>query len=167
VRHLLKFLSAVACLALMAESPTAYGQPAASSPSDAVWRWFDRCSPEQTIHLEVFLNDKSIYAQSFPACIERRDVPESSPQQLRFSFVGRTAIFGDEYATPGTQSIQGTIWQAGGDHDALLLGVSFVAGRQILLNTIHIANPHKVSQSSLAPGLVIETSAVLSVAAKH
>ena len=148
-------------LALMAESVIAQGQPTPASPSEEVWRWFDECSPRQTMHLEVLLDGESVYSATFPACAVHRDVPDTSRlQKLTFVFLAQTGIFGEQHATPGARSIEGTIWKAGSDHDALLLGVLFLVGNQILSSKIHVADPHRESQSSLGTGLMIETSAV-------
>jgi hypothetical protein len=53
--------------------------------------------------------------------------------------------------------IEGNIWEAGADPDALTLGVSFVNGNRILTNTVHIAHPAARNESVVATGLVIRT----------
>jgi len=157
----LRSLAGLVGLAWMAAPTFAQEQPPPSPPSEVVWRWFDECSPRQTIHLELLLDGESIYAATFPACAVSRDAPDSSARQkLTFSFLGRTDIFGEEHATRGTQRIEGILWKAGGDRDALLLGVVFLAGHEVLSSAIHVADPHKASQSSLGKGLSIETSSL-------
>jgi len=65
--------------------------------------------------------------------------------------------FQHEYRTRSTDSIEGDIWQAGGEPDALILGISFDTSKQILLNTLHIARPDKQTSSELDKGLLIIT----------
>src|SRR5262249_54063021 len=109
----LRSLAGLVGLAWMAAPTFAQEQPPPSPPSEVVWRWFDECSPRQTIHLELLLDGESIYAATFPACAVSRDAPDSSARQkLTFSFLGRTDIFGEEHATRGTQRIEGILWKA-------------------------------------------------------
>ena len=65
--------------------------------------------------------------------------------------------FQNEYRTRSTDSIEEDIWEAGGEPDALILGISFDTGKQILLNTLHIARLDKQMSSELDNGLFITT----------
>lgn len=67
------------------------------------------------------------------------------------------STFQGTYHTKTTETLEGTIWQAGADPDDILLGVSFLAHDQVLLNTIHITKPGKSTESNLDAGLVIKT----------
>ena len=69
-------------------------------------------------------------------------------------------MFG-EYRTVHTQTIEGNVWQAGSDPDELLLGISFSTKNQVLLNTIHIAKPGRVSSSEVDRGIVVRTFPIL------
>jgi len=53
--------------------------------------------------------------------------------------------------------IEGNIWQAGADPGVILFGVSFSTKEQVLLNTIHIAEPSKESASEIDRGLIVRT----------
>jgi hypothetical protein len=68
-------------------------------------------------------------------------------------------ILQGEYRTR-MDSIQGDIWQVGGEPDALILGISFDTKKQILLNTLHIARPEKQTSSELDKGLFITRNPV-------
>ena len=50
------------------------------------------------------------------------------------------------------------MWQAGGESDALILGLSLQGTNRIHLNTLYIAKPDRKSSSSLGYGLTIVTS---------
>ena len=108
----------------------------------------------------MLLDGRFLYSGAFPACRMRRgDIGEESPQRdLAFTFRSNAAIFGSEFRSLGTTQVEGNIWRAGGDPDALLLGVSFATPQRILLNSIHVARPHQTSRSVLAQGLTIRTS---------
>jgi hypothetical protein len=49
------------------------------------------------------------------------------------------------------------LWQAGGETDAILLGVSADAPDGLHMNTLHILEPDKRVETVLAPGLVLAT----------
>ena len=55
------------------------------------------------------------------------------------------------------QEIEGNIWLAGADPDAMILGVSFVSRGSIYMNTLHIAYPDRRQISEIEPGLIIIT----------
>jgi hypothetical protein len=157
-------LAAVAFLCLLYGSAavTFADEPPPSHPTDLVWRWFGDCRPTRQIRLDVRLNQAQLYSRAFPACCVRSGlIPDDTPPKtLRFSFHASAAIFGSEFGSLGVVEIEGNIWQAGGDPDAIILGVSFATRHRVLLNTVHITRPHRPSQSELAEGLVIRTSAV-------
>jgi hypothetical protein len=128
-----------------------------------VWHWYAQCSPTRTIQMEVMFKQKPIYQASFPACAMRREekLALEEPQRiLAFFFQAPASLFGNEYKRLGTRRIEGNIWEAGSDPDAILLGVSFDTGNQILLNTIHVAEIDKPTQTTLASGLIIRTRSV-------
>jgi hypothetical protein len=66
-------------------------------------------------------------------------------------------MFDADFASLGTPEIEGNIWEAGSEHDKILLGVSLMTKDRILLNTIHFAAASTVSQAPLAQGLVLTT----------
>jgi hypothetical protein len=78
---------------------------------------------------------------------------------VEFHFAGGHTFQG-EYITRSTDSIEGDIWQAGGEPDALILGISLIdtgTHKQVLLNTLHIARPEKQTSSELDKGLSVTT----------
>jgi hypothetical protein len=97
--------------------------------------------------------------RSFPVCrLRRSDVAdEPAPRLLKFTIRADPRLFGDEFRGIGTRQAEGNLWKAGDEPEAMLFGVSFIARNQILLNTIHIAEPGKITRSQLANGLSIET----------
>ena len=108
----------------------------------------------------MLLDGKSIYQSHF-----LRLRSESNCCELRtrgkcqefVPFLRRTHFSRHMYDTKKSETIEGTIWQAGADPDDILLGVSFVAHDQVLLNTIHIVRPGEPTESKLDTGLVIKT----------
>ncbi|MGH2524649.1 MAG: hypothetical protein ACRDH2_19250, partial [Anaerolineales bacterium] len=59
--------------------------------------------------------------------------------------------------TAATQLLEGNVWQAGADPDALLLGVTFMTPGRIAINTIHRARPRAADTTTIADGLIILT----------
>ncbi len=99
-----------------------------------------------------------IYRNSFPVCPVDNRAKETEPEHkiLAFAFKGGYAFQG-EYHTTRKDTIEGNIWQAGNDPDTILFGLSFSNGKQILLNTIHVANVKSKSSSEIDRGLIVRT----------
>ena len=132
-----------------------------SSPqqSENVWFWFGDCPEPRVMGVQVVLEGKSIYQSHFRACQMNRTIVNTEREQkvrTSFHFSGGHTFQGT-YHTRKTETIEGTIWQAGADSDDILLGVSFLAHDQVLLNTIHIARPGRPTESKLDTGLVLKT----------
>ncbi len=108
--------------------------------------------------LEVVLNGDVIYRASFPICPISDVSQETGARQktVVFHLKGGHELQG-EHHTARSQTIEGNIWQAGADPDAILLGISFSTGNQILLNTIHYAKPTGESRTVIDKGIVVRT----------
>jgi len=136
-----------------------------------VWAWFASCDNPK-MSLEVRLDRKVIYKSTLPICqVERSTVQRQGEHQLlRFSFTPKRAIAWKGYrdddadTTAPNQRIEGNVWLAGSDPDALLLGVTFSMRRTLYMNTVHIAHPFRRDQTEIAPGLFVITEPVLSSA---
>jgi hypothetical protein len=142
-----------------------------NSNNDNAWQWYSPCPDNVVMQVDVLFEGKKIYSSLFPACVMARgDIPIKSPQIiLSFFFTANANIFNDledevNFSNIGVQKIEGIIWRAGGEDNGIILGVSFIttksSPRQILLNSLHFAEAHKMSETNLAEGLVIRTSAV-------
>jgi hypothetical protein len=147
----------------LARGPMASAEQAPTAGVDeVVWQWFGVCPSSKQMRVDVRLAARSLYSHAFPTCrLRRPEIPAESPQKvLVFSFRSSAALFGVEFSPLGTVEIEGNIWRAGGETDAILLGVSFATANRILLNSIHVARAATPSQSSLAKGLTVSTTAV-------
>jgi hypothetical protein len=130
-----------------------------------LWSWFGDCSQKKYIGLEVALSRKVIYRSSFPVCpidhysekvkdlLSARGTPG---RKLVFSFKGGHVFQGELRTTPA-QTIEGNVWQSGTDPGVILLGLSFSTKKQVLLNTIHVAELDKAFTSEIDPGLTVRT----------
>jgi hypothetical protein len=163
-----RFVLGVA-LAVAATLGTRWGQTA-STPPEMLWYWVRHCRDAKVIRVEVLLDGKSIYRSSF--CIGRMRPAEVEAWQIglgqtvAFTFKGGH-LFQGEWRTVPAQTIKGEIWQAGGEPDGLLLGVSFSTKDRLLLNSLHFVKPDGNSESKLDPGLFIRTYPVPRSAALH
>jgi len=122
---------------------------------EPLWQWSEKCSGNNAIELEVLMDGITIDRSSIPICRVSSGASESHTNPISYHFRGGH-VFG-EYRTVHTQTIEGNVWQAGSDPDELLLGISFSTKKQVLLNTIHIAKPGRVSSSEVGRGIVIRT----------
>ncbi len=134
-------------------------RPQSSTYDDVVWHWFAHHRVKDTLQLTIYFMGKPIYDTSFSIFRKRRgDIGPEHPQRiLKFFFNAPLEIFGRKYRSLGSGIIEGNIWQAGRDPGWMLLGVSFVNGRRVFLNSLHTAKPYKLSRSDLARGLFITT----------
>jgi hypothetical protein len=136
-------------------SVPAVAQQTLSHPEtpEVVWVWSKQCDGNHKLGVTVILDRKVLYRGVLPICHRNR---EAENGRVSFHFAGGH-LFQGKYHTRSTDSIEGDIWQASGDSDALILGVSFDTKKQVLLNTLHIAAPDKPSSSELDKGLFITT----------
>jgi hypothetical protein len=134
---------------------TAAAQPSSvAEKGNIVWTWSKQCNGDYKLGVTVRLDGKLLYRGVLPICRGSRDFEDG---RVEFHFAGGHTFQG-EYRTRKTDSIEGDIWQAGGEPDALILGISFDTNRQILLNTLHISRPEKQTSSVLDKGLLVKTS---------
>ncbi len=128
-------------------------------PASQGWRWFQNCTQQTTIGIEVTVDGTSVFKSSVPICKTTNAAADNGKEKqktLAFSFKGGRKFQG-EYQTTSADTIHGNIWQAGADADDLLLGVSFDTGKQVLLNTIQIARPDRRSVDEVDTGIIVET----------
>jgi hypothetical protein len=140
---------------LLVAIPALAQTPSVAENSDVVWTWSTRCSGEHKLRVTVRLDNKVLYRGVLPICRGSRNAEDGRSD---FHFAGGHTFQG-EYHTSLTDSIRGDIWQAGGEPDAMILCISFDAGKgkQILLNTVHIARPEKRTSSEIDKGLFVTT----------
>ena len=146
-------------LALVASQTAARAQD-----NQVAWYWFGACAAPTATGVEVRLDGRLLHRAAFSLCHMRRgDVTDRQRRaQLRFAFCGGR-VFQGEYRTTRADTVEGYIWEAGGDPDAVILGISFSPKRptpaqsQVLLNTLHIVDPTRARVSVLDAGLTIRT----------
>lgn len=126
---------------------------------DRLWFWFGDCPNSKQMQVEIVVDGQTVYRSRFHACrlARSQQVDEAEQKTMyRFYFSGGHT-FQDEYHTSKNDKIEGDIWEAGADPDAILLGVSFMTSKQVLLNTIHIVKPGIPTQATLDRGVLIKT----------
>jgi hypothetical protein len=141
------------CASLIAAPVFAQQPNSPSETREVVWTWSKGCDGDHKLDVTVRIDRKVLYHGVLPICHGSRDAEDG---RVEFHFSGGRTFQG-KYRTRTTDSIEGDIWQAGGEPDALILGISFDTGKQILLNTLHIANPGKQTSSQLDKDLFITT----------
>jgi len=143
-------LSRAAALVTVLASITA---PRTVTAEQRVWRWFQKCDPVNAIAVEVRLDATLLYRASFPIChVDASDVSRQDPRILKFSFKPGRRVLWSGYrenhdTTDATQQIEGV----------LLLGVSFATKDTIVMNTLHIADTTRRSQTEIVKGLRVAT----------
>ncbi len=112
------------------------------------------CRSDSGIDLKITLDRTLIYH----GVLATR--PEMLPDSLRerytraiFFFRPARSLEWDDVRTPAGERIEGNVWRAGADSDAVLLGISFVSRDRVLLNTIHIAALDSSTAFPLAAGI--------------
>jgi hypothetical protein len=130
------------------------------SPShiDNLWFWFGDCQNAKVMGVTIIVEGQPVYRSSFRVCrMERTDANTEGQRKIRMFHFSGGHTFQNKYRTAIQEQIKGNLWQAGADPDAILLGISFIAHDQVLLNSIHIVKPDKPTQSVLDRDLVIKT----------
>jgi hypothetical protein len=61
------------------------------------------------------------------------------------------------FGAPRGELLEGNIWEAGADDDAVILGVSFSGLHRVWLNSLYMLDPDKPSETLFAPGLIFRT----------
>jgi hypothetical protein len=139
---------------------TAGGQAAAPRrdvSDDIVWTWSSKCSAVHQLGIEMRLKSKIIYRGALAVCRGNRQAEDGTAE---FYFPGGHTFQG-EYRTRPTQKIEGNIWQAGGESDAIILGISFATKDRILLNTVFIAKPDTEASSEIDKDIVVRSFRLL------
>ena len=139
-----------------------------SEDHDRVWVWNPRCPTPTKVHLRVRLDGTTIYATSLPLCRWERHF-EKGKASFRFTsarplvWYGYRSDQGDGAKDPGDTTPAGTtlevdFWQAGGESDVIVLGYTVAAADGLHMNSLHPLSPTQKRTSTMAPGLVLETS---------
>ena len=129
-----------------------------ASQHDIVWTWSKQCDAKQQLRVTVRLESRILYMGLLPICRGNRDA-EDGRAEFHFS---SDQIFGGEYHARHRDSIEGDIWQAGGETDGLMLGISLATKKQVMLNTLHLARPDRQTSAELDRGLYITTVPLIS-----
>ncbi len=133
-----------------------------------VWVWTPQCPSPTKVVLDVRLDGKSIYSTSIPLCRWKREFEEGKAS-FRFTparpliWYGYRSDEGDTANDPGDTTTAGAtleveFWQAGGETDAIELGYSVADSGKIYTNSIHMLSLTRRSLTTMAPGLILETS---------
>lgn len=77
---------------------------------------------------------------------------------LKFFFRNPGAVFAEYRNKASKEQLEGNIWEAGAEVDGLSFGVSVAGKEDILLNSIHFADPEKASKSEFGGGLTITSA---------
>jgi len=135
---------------------------------DTVWVWNAECHNPSMIAIRVRLDSMTLYRGSIPTCRWERGREKG---KSGFGFTPRRALVWYGYRSDeGDSTKKGVgdttaadtpfeidLWQAGGEVDAIELGVTATAQDGLHMNTIHVLRPGRRSRTTLAPGLVLET----------
>ena len=118
-----------------------------------VWTWSKQCDARRQLKVTVRLESRVLYKGLRPICRCNR-YAEKGRAEFHFS---SDQVFGGEYRARNRDPIEGDIWQAGGETDGLMLGISLATKKQVMLNTLHLARPDRQKSAELDRGLFITT----------
>jgi len=141
--------------------------PVGTAQEGPVWFWLATCDGP-AMALEVRFEKAIVFKAEVPLCRTDRSSVASQGQRVgffEFHFRATQAIVWEGYRdtdnkTKAGELLEGNLWQAGADPDALIIGVSFSNSRTILMNTLHIAHPGQHDESQIANGLRLISSPV-------
>ena len=134
---------------------------------DTVWVWNAACHHPSMIVVQVLLDSTPLFHRSIPICrMERRF--ENGRASFRFTPHRALVWYGyrSEEDTSGKDRGDTTtantrfeidMWQAGGEVNAIELGVTADAADGLHMNTLHMLSPTERAETVLAPGLLLVT----------
>ena len=112
------------------------------------------CGADSGIDLTISLDTTPLYHGVLAACPDSlRDSLHERVTRAVFVFRPTRALSWDDVRTPAGESIEGNVWRAGADSNAVLIGISFVGQDRVLLNTIHIASLDTSTAFPLGAGI--------------
>lgn len=98
---------------------------------------------------------KALYRTVVTIC--RRERSQIAQTHWPFSFIPSTWLVLSNDSVGPDELVVGDIWQAGGESDALELGVSLESHKKIVVNAVHVASADSPSHTPVADGLYVET----------
>ena len=126
---------------------------------DTVLVWNIKCHSPTMIAIRVRLDSTTLYRSSLPVCRWERQY-EDGKSSFRFSSPKALVWYGyrsDEDTTGANTGFEIKLWQAGGEADAIELGIIAEAPDGLHMNAIHMLLPGERNETTLASGLVVET----------
>jgi hypothetical protein len=148
-----------AVIALLAIPAAAPAQTRRAARDEVVWHWYGECAGADSLALEVFLDNVSIYSAAFPICQARRGgiKPERQQRLLSFRFTAVPRRFGPRSRASDPEAIDANIWEAANDPSAITFGLSLATREVVLINMHHFAPARSAARSERVRGLVIAT----------
>lgn len=142
------FLAALLFPAMLAWSQRT---PTEQAGPERVQIWSQKCVDPQHLGVTVRFHTKVLYQGTLPICKGRRDEEEG---KLHFRI---SAGYPLRSASHTHVPVEGDIWQASGDPDALILGIALMGPRKIWVNSLHVAKVDQIATSEIDEGLFIST----------
>jgi hypothetical protein len=136
---------------------------AADQPSVApVWFWVASDTATK-LQLELRLDNVVLKKTSLHVCKSSRKTPCGSlARNMAFLFRPSRAITWVGYrdtadVSNASRQVNGNIWLAGSETNALTIGVSFSTADKILMNTVFIAHPDHCDYVEVTAGMTLTT----------
>jgi len=133
---------------------------------EGVWRWSAECGAPTTI-VEVRFGKRTIHRQAVALCRTNAQsgAGNFSGYAISFGFRPNRAITWEGYRdrpdrTPANVVLNVDLWEAGGETNAVLMGISVMTADRILMNTVHIVHPGRRDETTVARGLVVRTYSI-------
>jgi hypothetical protein len=132
-----------------------------AAADEVAWRWFADCQTTNVLEVQFQLDGTSLFSMAAPICQTAKQDPHVTEFQFHAPHSITWSGYGDEdMHTSSGQLITGHVWLAGGDPDALILGIDFLTDNAILMNTLHLAKPAAESVSTITTGLTVRTAPI-------
>lgn len=142
---------------LMTSLMTASVAVAAGDTEGPVWHWYDQCAQGKTVEIQLLLDGKPFYESEFHAChVPRSQIqPEQQRRVMKFAY---PQSGNKRLGAQDSEKIEGDIWEAGSDTNAILLGVSLSGPKREWLNTVYVVKFDGPFQLELEKGFVMKST---------
>jgi hypothetical protein len=129
-----------------------------TTSSEIVWHRTVHEHAERIIIFETTVDGQLVATAKFPVSRAARGEikPEQKQEIFSYNFI-LSRKRGRSFNDVSSGRVEGNIWEAGGEKDGIIFGISWVTDNRVILNTLHYALLDKVEAVEIAPNVYFKS----------